>query len=217
MSSVEGWSLGFGEDVDLPGWLFLPEGLTSSEQDLWLESATELLWSVIGSGPDPAARGTEEMVRSMLADGLAARSASPSYAMYMVWPVLAPAAVMCHIDFTASDDLPDWKELDGVVHAADARYLGPGVQYSTRRQIEAGGGLLDLSSVHFVFDDGEVALMLTLEESISTLVSHAAVGFTRMKDALQVLKGDGTAFVSKVVPEYVRDEQWVLSDHDGAS
>lgn len=217
MSSVDGWSLGFGEDVDLPGWLFLPEGLTPSEQDLWVDSAAELLWDVIGSGPATEARGSEAMLRSILADGLAARSASASYATYLVWPVLAPAAVMCHIDFAASDDLPNWKELEGVVHAADARYLGPGLQYSTRRQVAAQDGLLDLSSVHFVFDDGDVALMLTLEESISTLISHAVVGFTRLKDALQVVKGDGTAFTSRVVPEYVRDEQWVLSDNDGTS
>lgn len=215
MSSLEGWSLGFGEDVDLPGWLFLPEGLSSDEQDLWLDSATELLWDVIGSGSATDARGTEAMIRSVLADGLAARSTSASYAMYLVWPVLAPAAVMCHIDFAATDDLPNWKNLDGVVHAADARYLGPGLQYSTRRQVDGPGGPIDLSSVHFVFDDGQVALMLTLEESISTLISHAVVGFTRMKDALQVVKSDGAAFTATAVPEYIRDEQWVLSEHDG--
>ncbi len=216
MPSLEGWSLGFGEDVDLPGWLFLPEGLASDEQELWLDSATELLWGVIGSGPATEARGTEAMVRSVLAEGLAARATSASHAMYQVWPVLAPAAVMCHVDFAASDDLPNWKEFDGVIHAADARYLGRGLQYSMRRQVDGAEVPIDLSSVHFVFDDGEVALMLTLEESISTLISHAVVGFTRLKDALQVVKTDGTPFTSTVVPDYVREEQWVLSD-DGVS
>lgn len=217
MVSVEGWSLELADDVDLPGWIFLPEDLDQSGRELWLTEASDVLSDAIGASYSENPKTVETDVRSMLEIGLEARADSASYLMYQVWPLLAPATVICHVNVVASEDLPDWKSLDGVVHSADARYVGPGLQFSTRREIDTPDGRVELNSVHLAYDAGDVALLLTLEESLAPLVSRALVGFTLLKDALQLRKEDGTLFASIAPAELVADEQWPTEDARGMS
>lgn len=212
MVSVDGWSLDLVDDIDLPGWVFLPEDLSARDQDLWLTEATALLWGLIQRSLQQNDEANEEMVRTVLRQGLDARSASGSYAMYQVWPRAVPAAVMCHLNVAASQDLPDWRSLDGVLHPAEARYLGPGLQYSTRRRVEG----VDLVSTNFVFDDGDVALMLTLEESLPPLITPALVGLTVLKDALQLARADGSVFTAAAPVVVAKDDSWSEFGTQGA-
>lgn len=215
MTSVDGWTLDLVEDIDLPGWIFLPEGLSPREQEQWLAEATTLLWGIIGPSLRADDEMNEAMVRSVFRQGLDARFASGSYAMYQVWPRAVPAAVMCHVNVVASQDLPDWRTLDGVLHLADARYLGSGLQYSTRRRVE-GVDNVDLVSANFIFDDGDVALMLTLEESLPPLITPALVGLTILKDALKLTRADGSAFTAVAPAAVVKDESWSEFGTQGA-
>lgn len=212
MTSVDGWSLDLVEDIDIPGWVFVPEGLGRPEQEVWLGEAGQLLTEIIGSenSGDPVATARE--VRTVLESGLAARADSGSYVIYQVWPVVAPAAVICHVNVVSSNDLPDWSELDGAMHAAEARYIGPGLQFSTRRSVDGPEGPVELNSVHLVFDGGDVALMLTLEESLAPLVSRALTGLTVLKDALQLTRADGTKFVSNAPVGIATDEPWPFDE-----
>lgn len=217
VTSVEGWSLELVDDVDLPGWVFLPEDLSPGDREVWLSEAANVLSDAIGNSYSEDLAVVQSDVRSMLEIGLAERAGSGSYLMYQVWPLLAPATVLCHVNVVASEDLPDWNSLDGVVHSADARYIGPGLQFSTRREIDGPEGTVELNSVHLAYDGGDVALLLTLEESLAPLVSRALVGFTLLKDALQLRKGDGTLFASAAPAGLVADEQWPTEDVRGVS
>lgn len=205
MNLVEGWSLELAEDVDLPGWVHLPGGMSGQDEQRWLTEVSGILMEIV----DPPPSGTSgHSVHDILQAGLDARATSPSYLMYLVWPVASAAAVMCHVNLVASKNLPDWPTLDGTLHAADARYVGPGLQFSTRRAVESADGPVELNSVHFAFDDGEIGLMLTLEESVSPLVSRALVGFVFLKDALRLIRDDGSVFASVPPAALVEDSTW---------
>lgn len=215
VTSVDAWSFELAEDVDIPGWVFVPEGLTLQEHELWLREVTTALCEFIRSGEPEYSGALESEVRSVLEAGLAARARSSSYAMYQVWPVAAPAATMCHVNLAESADIP-WDQMDGTRHEAHARYIGPGVQYSTRREVDSDDGPIELTSVHFIFDDGDVALILHLEESLPLLISQSLVRFTVFKDAIRLDRGDGTDFASVLPPGTIADDSWP-SDDDGES
>ncbi|QYJ05590.1 hypothetical protein KUV85_07910 [Nocardioides panacisoli] len=208
MTSTDRWSLDFAEDVDLPGWVFLPVGLEEEDRELWLTEVSTALSDLVGSRSIDGVPMTTAEARSVLESGLAARAESESYVLYQVWPVTAPATVLCHVNPVRSEDLPDWSQLEGRIHAAEARYIGPGLQYSTRRTVESDEGPVEVNSVHFVFDDGEAALMLNLEESVSALISQALVGFSLLKNALVMTRDDGSRFTSTTPAVLLEDEYW---------
>lgn len=208
MSSLDKWSFELAEDIDIPGWVFLPEGLTLPDQQMWLTEVTKALCDLIRSEQLDDSTGLEGEVRSVLEAGLAERARSKSSVMYQVWPAAAAAATMCHVNIAASADLPDWNEMDGRVHTAEARYMGPGLQYSTRRQVETDDGPLDVNSVHFIFDDGSVAVMLHLEESLPALISQSLIPFTIFKDALRMVGDDGTEFTAVEPTGVIVDDTW---------
>lgn len=211
MTSVEDWTLEFAEEVDLPGWVFLPELATPEDQDAWITEISDALWEIIGTPVPEDVPTSKTDVREALSAGLAARTESTSFAMYQVWPVAAAATVLCHLNLAAREDLPDWSDSDGVTHAADARYLGPGVQYSTRRPVEGMEGV-EVNSVHFVFADDDVALILSLEEAPAPLISRALVGFTLLKDALRLTRGDGAPFRACPPSGLREDSLWPLDE-----
>lgn len=214
---VVGWSLGFAEDVDLPGWVYLPQGLTDEEQDLFVLEVTRLLHELMRETAPQQPPPADEQLHHLLRAGLAARAESESAVLYQVWPVAGPAAVFCDVNFVRTADLPDWTQMPGVLHPAEARHIGPGLQYSSRRVIEdEDGDPLDVSAVHFVFTDDEQGVMLGLHESSSALISQALIGFGLFKNALTFSRKDGSTFTSKAPAGMIADTEWP-ADKDGMS
>ncbi len=214
---LDGWSLRFAEDIDLPGWVPLPKRLTGEEEDLFANEVTRLLQELMGEtrpeGPPPS----DEQLQSLVRAGLAARAASDSSVMYQVWPVAGPFFVLCHVNFVRTADLPDWTQLPGTVYPAEARHIGPGLQYSNRREVEdEDGDPLEVSAVHFVFADDDYGVMLGLEESSSALISQALVGFGLFKNALAVSRADGSLLTSQPPTGLAQDAEWP-GQEDGRS
>ena len=198
-------------DVDIPGWVFIPEDLSLAEQELWLTEVTTALCDYIRAAEPQQSGALESEVRSVLEAGLVARARSDSYLMYQVWPVAAPAATMCHVNLAASEDIP-WSQMEGTFHEAHAQYVGPGTQFSRHDVIESEYGSLEVVAVHFIFDDGDTALMMHLEESLSSLISPSLVRFAVFKDSVRVVRGDGRYFASRPRPGVVADEVWPDED-----
>lgn len=214
---LDGWSLDFAEDVDLPGWVPLPTRLSAEEEDLFVSEVTRLLGELMSEtqpdGPPPF----EGQLQALVREGLATRAGSDSSFVYQVWPVAGPYYVLCHVNFVRSVDLPDWADLPGTLHHADARHIGPGLQYSARRVVQdAAGDPLDVSAVHLVFADDDFGVMVSLHEASSALISQALEGFGLFKNALTLSRGDGSTFTSKPPVGMIADEEW-SADDDGKS
>lgn len=213
---LAGWSIGVAEEVDIPGWLYLPADLSTEEQDTWLDEAgTALVDLIQATAPQldlpPTIAG---QVREVLQAGLSARAESTCELMYQVWPVAGPAAVLCEVNATRTEELPDWKQMPGRVHDAVARHIGPGLQYSTRRVVDEGDGPEDLSAVHFVFADASYAFLLSLQEGPSPLIAQALTPLAIFKDALAVVREDGELFSSTPVVEVIEDSAWPVDEEE---
>jgi hypothetical protein len=201
MTPDDQWTLELVEDdIDLSGWLFLPQGMTPDERDVWIATAAS---EVVGNDDMEGAPITAEGARDVLEAGLAERAAVSSQAMFQIWPSLWGVVAMCHINIVQSRELPAWEEVeDAVLHRTEAEHLGPGLQCTTRRAIEVEKDLhVELIGVHVVFDDGEVAVVLSLSESVSPLITRALPTFVRVMENLRLVRtSDGTSFAS-IPPE----------------
>lgn len=215
--TLTGWTLDFAEDIDLPGWVPLPQGLTAAEEDEYASGVAGHLQELITETRPELSPPSVEQLQSLVRDGLAARASSDSAMVYQVWPVGGPYFVFCHVNFARAADLPDWSDLPGTVHAAEARHIGPGLQYSNRRQIEdEHGDPLDVSAIHLIFADGDYAVMVGLEEASSALITQSLVGLGLYKNALIVSRGDGSTFTSEPPSAVIADSEWPI-DEDGES
>lgn len=208
MKSLVGWELEFADQLDLPGWLLLPDGLDAADQETWVAEGTRLLSPIIGTDRGDGVETTEADVREVLVGGLVKRRNSDSYLIYQVWPVAGPFAVYCHVNVVDSEALPDWQAIDGTVHPAEGRHVGPGLQWATHQRVEHEGDNVDLTSVHFVFDDGDVALQLSLEESVAQLIAKTVFAFTTLKDAVRLKRADGSTFTAATPTGIGTDESW---------
>lgn len=205
----EEWALDISDDLEVPGWLYLPSGPSSAESSEWMAQAVEMLSPIIGAERWDGKPASEADVRELLAAGLDARALSDAVAMFQVWPVLMPVSVTCVVNILDSSALPDWGETDAVIHRAESPHVGPGLQCSTTRTVSAEADEFELMSVHFVFDNGEVALMLSLEESFPVLVTRALPGFVLLKDVIRMARcSDGKPFASVEPLGILDDSPW---------
>lgn len=208
------WVLDVVDDIEMPGWVFVPEGLTAQEQATWTDEITGALLDALDTTGWDGQDISEADVRQVLAAALEERASSPSLAMFQVWPLPAAAAVMCHISVHPSDDLPDWTTLeDVVVHAVAAPHIGPGLQCTVRvRERGAGGEEFELVSVHQIFDDGDLTLVLSLDEAPALLMAPALPGLLALAGVVRMHRGDGTPFVSVAPPSIPDESPWQLED-----
>lgn len=203
MSSEAEWVIGIVEDFEIPGWFLIPQVSEDGIGRAWVEECAQALSAVVGEERWDGEIATEVDVRELLGWALEERAATDSDALFQVWPVPYPAALMCHLNLVASATLPSWTELGVVTHPIEAPHLGPGIQCSTRRA--EGEGEIDLVSVHLVFDNGDVALMMSLEEAPSPLITRALPEFMFLMEALNVERSDGAPFHA-VAPDVQFDE-----------
>lgn len=206
------WALDLVEDIEIPGWLFLPEGLTPEERTQWVGRAMEEIARVsdgtLGDGQD----ATAAEVRDVLEWGLEERLNSPSLAVLQVWPMRHPTAAMCHINVLPSAELPVWSETEARVHPIEAPHIGPGLQCSVPSVVWEDGQRFDLLSQHLIFDNGDVTLMLSLDEAPAPLITFALPGLFMLMDNLRMVGRDGVRFTSIPVAGMVEEAPWKVEE-----
>lgn len=203
------WQLDLVEDIDLAGWVWLPDAFEAGEREAWVDEVVPVLQDHIGAQQVDGTPNAVGDIRGLLNAALDARAESDSYAMYQVWPVHAPAAVMCHVNRVRTEDLPDLDSLEGRrMHRTDGRYIGPGVQVSSRFTADTDDGPMDLAAVYFVFADQEDAVVVHLDPSLPEFIAQSLVGVGIFTNALEVTRGDGTTFSSLVPSGLIADDEW---------
>lgn len=212
--TAEGWSLDMVEDVDLPGWVLLPYGAAEDLRGPW---ATEVAAAVRTLPPLPELSSSEEDISALLRAGLEIRDESSSALLYLVFPAAAAVATLCSVDFIRTSDLPQLASTDGRSFPAEARHIGPGLQWSTRRTIADDDGTeVEISSVHLVFCDEEHGIMISLGEAASLTVSQTLTGMAVLKNAIEVTRPDGTTLRSTASSVLLEESVWT-ADEKGVS
>lgn len=206
------WTVELVDDLDVPGWIPVPEGLTPPEREQWIASTSESLGHLVGTPRWDGETSTSADIRGLLQMSLDERERSDAYALFQVWPVMSAAAVTCHLYVVESESLPDITKWDGILHAANAEHIGPGVQLSARNELLFDGGTVVLESVNFWFTDGEVSLLLGVDECIPQLAASVVRGLSIFKDLLRVVREDGKVFESALPPGAPIDEPWPIEE-----
>lgn len=210
MNSLDEWSISLTDDVELPGWFLLPGRAYDNDDDKWVDEVCRNLRPIsVSPAWDGEIAGDDE-VRRILRLGIQERRKSDSLAMFQVWPVLWPIATYCHLNIVPSGSIPNPSTFDGFVQTAESRYLGDGLQYSTRRWGKFDESEIELIAVNFIFDDGEVALLISLEEGIAQVNSYAAMSMAVLKDYLAVTRSDGKSLRGRRHKGVVLEEEWAL-------
>ena len=206
------WTVELVEDLNLPGWIPVPEGLTPPEREEWIASTSESLGYLIGTPRWDGETSTSADIRALLQMSLDERERSDAYALFQVWPVMSAAAVTCHLYVVETESLPDIAKWGGVIHAANADHIGPGVQLSARNELLFDGGVVLLESVNYLFTDGEVSLLLGVDDCIPQLATSVVRGLSIFKDLLRIVREDGKVFESVLLPGAPIDETWPIEE-----
>ncbi|MFE6645500.1 hypothetical protein ACFVJS_02975 [Nocardioides sp. NPDC057772] len=206
------WTVELVEDLDVPGWIPVPEGLSHREREQWIDGTSKRLEYLVGTPRWDGEKSTSTDIRDLLQMALDERERSDAYALFQVWPVMSAAAVTCHLYLVENESSPDIAKWDGVLHAAHAENIGPGVQLSARNEWLFDGGSVLLESVNYMFTDGEVSLLLGVDECIPQLATSVVRGLSTLKDLLRVVREDGRVFESVLPPSAPVDESWPIED-----
>lgn len=201
------WALDLVEDIEVPGWLFVPGDLGVDQRNEWISTALSELVGKEGWSGEPIER---EEALDVLVTALTDREEADSIAMFQVWPPLGGEAVTCHIGVFPTAEMPDWVDSDAVVHRFDAPHIGPGIQCSTKRVASIEGGPeIELSGVHFVFKNEEITLVVSLIDSLELLMVNALRGALALLGQLRLVhSGDGHAFESVAFDGVLEESPW---------
>lgn len=206
----DGWALSLVDpDLDLPGWLLVPEGMDDAQRAAWLDQAVadfEGIETWEGTELDGAA------VREVLESGLEQRAASDALALLQVWPTLAGQAAVCYIDILPSEAMPDWTDGDAIVHPVSSPHLGPGLHLVTQRTSRQPDGTeVEVASAGFYFDDGEVTVMISLDEIFTPLVTVNLPALVALMQNIGVVHtGTGKTFAAVAPTGLVDTDEWDL-------
>lgn len=196
MSEEVEWFVEIVDGIDIPGWFLIPESADLEQQELWVGQNAEELKMLVGSNRWDGEPTTASDIEDILRLAFVERETTDSDALFQVWPMPFPATVLCHLNLVTSSTLPVWSEVGGIVYPVEAPHLGAGVQVSTRRTEDD----VDLVSVHLVFSNGDVALMLSLEEAPAPLIARIEPEFMLMSEAVRLQSSDGAQFVG-ILPD----------------
>ncbi|GGR60122.1 hypothetical protein J2S40_004363 [Nocardioides luteus] len=201
------WALDLVEEVEVPGWLFIPSDLGPDERREWIAAAAgELIGE---SGWDGQPMGQAEVHETLLS-ALAERDATDSIAVFQVWPPLNGDAATCHIGVYPTAEMPDWLDSDAVVHRFEAPHIGSGIQCSTKRALPNDGGPdVELSGVHFIFRNETSTLVVSLAEAFEPLTVYALRGVLALLHSLRLVRPDTEeAFQSVAFEGVLEDGPW---------
>lgn len=209
MNAHRTWALDVVDDgLELPGWVLVPAGLSGKEREAWRVGLVEEITGTPGWNGEPV---TADEARDIVATGLALRESSDALAMFQVLPAVGGETVNCFINVLPSAELLDWRDF-GLVQAAEAAHIGPGLQCSTRRTIEAEGNLIEVAGVHLVFDDGDTSLVFSLDETLAPLISSALLGFLALVQHVGMVGEDGRRFASLPPAGVPPEDVWPLQE-----
>lgn len=197
---IEQWTLDLvDDDLDLPGWLFLPPDLDAVGRQQWMEACVS---DLEGTPLWDEGVVTTELATRLLGEAMEQREEAASVAMLQVWPPLANHTAMCHVNLFPSEGLPSWTEMeDAVVQPTDSPHLGPGLEVITSRNLTLEDGeVVDLTGVHFVFDDGELTVMVSLDETLTTLIAIALPALVALIHNLRVVNTSEDTVFEAVAP-----------------
>lgn len=197
---IEQWTLDLvDDDLDLPGWLFLPPDLDAAGRQQWLAACVS---DLEGTPLWDEGVVTTELATQLLQEALMHRAEAESAAMLQVWPPLAGHTAMCHVNLLPSAGMPSWTEMeDAVVQPTDSPHLGPGLEVITSRKLTLDDGeVVDLTGVHFLFDDGELTVMVSLDETLTTLISIALPALVALIHNLRVVNAAEDTVFEAVAP-----------------
>lgn len=191
-----------------PGWLLLPEGLTSPRRESWIADATRALRAAWGELWRPE---HENVVPALLEQGLADRDASPSPAVFQVWPIFAPLVALCRVTALPSEAAPPWSDLGGVLHRIETAGLGPGVQWTLRggKTLEDGSST-ETVAVHYAFDDGDMTIIVGVDETLAALFVRMLPGLHGMLETIRIERADGTPFRGAEPTGVLEDVPWQI-------
>lgn len=201
------WALDLVEDIEVPGWLFVPGDLGVQQQSEWISTVLSELVGKEGWSGEPIER---DEALDVLMSALAEREQADSIAMFQIWPPLGGEAATCQIGVFPTAEMPDWIDSDAVVHRFDAPHIGPGIQCSTKRvaSIEDGPEI-ELSGVHFVFKNEEITLVVSLVDSVELLTVNALRGALALLGQLRLIRSsDGRAFESVAFEGVLEESPW---------
>jgi len=205
----DAWTFDLVDDaLDLPGWLLLPPELDPAQRQQWVSDAADDLEGLTTWEGDPVSRGE---LTELLEEGLELRDGSQSLVMFQIWPPLAKRTAICHINILASDGLPAWAELqDAVVQPVEAAHLGEGLQLVTQDTVTLEGVEgVSITGLHFIFDNGEVTVMLSLDETLTPLVSGNLASLVALMENVKVVNTrDNTIFVGVRPEGLLVEEPW---------
>lgn len=201
------WALDLVEDIEAPGWLFIPGDLGDQQRREWISAVLPELVGKEGWNGDPI---EADDALDVLTSALAERDQSDSIAMFQVWPPLGGDTATCHIGVFPTAEMPDWLDSDAVVHRFDAPHIGPGIQCSTKRVVSIEDGPdIDLSGVHFIFKSEEVTLVVGLDHTHELLTVNAIRGTLALLGQLRLIRSsDGQKFQSVAFEGVLEESPW---------
>ncbi|OIJ23574.1 hypothetical protein UG56_027225 [Nocardioides luteus] len=86
------------------------------------------------------------------------------------------------------------------------------MQLSARNELLFDGGVVLLESVNYLFTDGEVSLLLGVDDCIPQLATSVVRGLSIFKDLLRMVREDGKVFESVLLPDAPIDESWPIEE-----
>lgn len=207
------WTAQVAEDFDLDGWLYIPRDLDAEGRREWVAAGLDHLSPLIGVERWDGSATTRDHLRELLESGIDREAEMESLATFLVWPIPGPAALICRVTVVPSDMVRGVLsgEPAGAAHRVEAAHIGPGVQFSTRTQVETEEGAVDFYSVDLMFDDGAAAVVISLEQSLAALISNSFSGLAILKDLLQIERPDGSRFTSTPPATVPDDQPWELT------
>lgn len=206
------WSLDLVDEIEAPGWLFIPEFQDAEEKDRWISLASEE--AATQAGWDGELLEADE-IRDVLYAGLLEQAEADAVASFQVWPPFGGVAVMCHLSLFPSEAMPDWAQIGAQVDAVDATNIGPGIRCTTRRMIPSGdeSGNVEYVGTYFVFDDGSTTLTLSLGEAYAPLIVRALPGAMTLLENLRLISPvDGQVFQSVAIHGAEEEAPWPFEE-----
>lgn len=196
------------DDIDIPGWFVVTDAEDADTQQQWLEQCASELGSLLGTNRWDGEPATAEDLAEMLRYALLERQTSDDDAVLQVWPVPYLAPLLCRLNLVESSTLPDWHEEGAITHGVTAPHLGAGLQVSTRRVVNE----VDLVSVQLVFDDGESAFMMGLDEAPAPVVTRALPELMFLSEAIRLVDAHGAVFTGTGPAGEDDEEPWPFAE-----
>src|SRR5699024_8282926 len=174
MSLTELWAARAAEDFNAEGWLYVPPAMAGAQRREWIAEALEYLRPLVGVKRWDGSVTTAAHLRDLLELAVDDTGAVEALATFQVWPIPGPAALTCNVRVVSGEVVGGvlGGASAGAIHPIDAANIGPGIQFSTRTQVETEEGSVDFYSVDLIFDDGADAVVISLEQSIAALISN---------------------------------------------